>query len=191
MSFTAVHQATPRLHRSELAVPGSESALFDKAARSAADVVFLDLEDAVAPDDKVEARRNVIAALIWNWGDARPVAQHSHRTGFLMQGASAVEAAHVNAGNGWRLLLDPAFAPIARTIGNLFDLAADGGGGSVDGDETVQVMLLGVPLGAWASRLVASRLYQVRQFDPSAIAAVALVMLVVMEIHKALRWAWS
>jgi malyl-CoA/(S)-citramalyl-CoA lyase len=63
MSFTPVLQATPRLHRSELAVPGSESALFDKAARSSADVIFLDLEDAVAPDDKVEARRNVVAAL--------------------------------------------------------------------------------------------------------------------------------
>lgn len=63
MSFTPVVQAAPRLHRSELAVPGSEPALFGKAAHSAADVIFLDLEDAVAPDDKVEARRNVIAAL--------------------------------------------------------------------------------------------------------------------------------
>ena len=63
MSFTPVLQATPRLHRSELAVPGSGPAFFDKAARSAADVIFLDLEDAVAPDDKEQARRNVIAAL--------------------------------------------------------------------------------------------------------------------------------
>ncbi|OGA45624.1 MAG: malyl-CoA lyase, partial [Betaproteobacteria bacterium RIFCSPLOWO2_12_FULL_62_58] len=38
-------------------------ALFEKAAQSAADVIFLDLEDAVAPDDKEQARRNVIAAL--------------------------------------------------------------------------------------------------------------------------------
>ncbi len=63
MSFTTVEQATPRLHRSELAVPGSMPALFEKAAKSAADVVFLDLEDAVAPDGKEQARRNVIAAL--------------------------------------------------------------------------------------------------------------------------------
>ena len=62
MSFTTIEQATPRLHRSELAVPGSMTALFEKAAASAADVVFLDLEDAVAPDDKDQARRNVIAA---------------------------------------------------------------------------------------------------------------------------------
>lgn len=63
MSFTVIEQATPRLTRSELAVPGSTPALFEKAARSAADVIFLDLEDAVAPDDKDQARRNVIAAL--------------------------------------------------------------------------------------------------------------------------------
>ena len=63
MSFTVVEPCTPRLHRSELAVPGSSPQYFDKAARSAADVVFLDLEDAVAPDHKVRARRNVIEAL--------------------------------------------------------------------------------------------------------------------------------
>ena len=63
MSFTSYPQATPRLHRSELAVPGSNPGLFEKAARSAADVIFLDLEDAVAPDDKEQARRNIIQAL--------------------------------------------------------------------------------------------------------------------------------
>lgn len=63
MSFTTIEQATPRLHRSELAVPGSNPALFDKAAKSAADVIFLDCEDAVAPDDKERARRNIVQAL--------------------------------------------------------------------------------------------------------------------------------
>jgi citrate lyase subunit beta/citryl-CoA lyase len=52
-----------RLHRSELAVPGSNMGFIDKAAESAADVVFLDLEDAVAPPEKDQARKNVIAAL--------------------------------------------------------------------------------------------------------------------------------
>lgn len=51
------------MQRSELAVPGSNPQMFDKAAASDADFVFLDLEDAVAPGDKVEARRNVIEAL--------------------------------------------------------------------------------------------------------------------------------
>jgi len=63
MSFTTIEQATPRLHRSELAVPGSNPGLFEKAASSKADIVFLDVEDAVAPDDKEQARRNIIQAL--------------------------------------------------------------------------------------------------------------------------------
>jgi len=63
VSFTIIEQATPRLHRSELAVPGSNPGLFEKAARSAVDIIFLDLEDAVAPDDKERARSNIIQAL--------------------------------------------------------------------------------------------------------------------------------
>ena len=63
MSFKIVDQAPARLNRSELAVPGSQPQLFEKAAKSAADVVFLDLEDAVAPDDKAQARKNIVQAL--------------------------------------------------------------------------------------------------------------------------------
>ena len=63
MSFTSIDQARPRLHRSELAVPGTDPALFKKAAQSAADVIFLDCEDAVAPDDKDRARRNIVHGL--------------------------------------------------------------------------------------------------------------------------------
>ncbi|HYC43872.1 MAG TPA: CoA ester lyase [Burkholderiales bacterium] len=69
MSFTQTPPARARLTRSELVVPGATPALFEKAARSAADAVFLDLEDAVAPDDKVSARASVIAALNQvDWG---------------------------------------------------------------------------------------------------------------------------
>ncbi|MEO7726962.1 MAG: CoA ester lyase [Burkholderiales bacterium] len=63
MSLTSFEPATPRLHRSELAVPASSPKMIDKASRSSADVVFLDLEDSVAPDDKPRARKNIIAAL--------------------------------------------------------------------------------------------------------------------------------
>ena len=41
-----------RLHRSELAVPGSNVRMLEKAPDLGADIVMLDLEDAVAPDDK-------------------------------------------------------------------------------------------------------------------------------------------
>ena len=63
MSFTLVEQARPRLHRSELAVPGTQDGIFEKAARGDADIIFLDCEDAVAPDDKERARKNIVAGL--------------------------------------------------------------------------------------------------------------------------------
>jgi len=63
MSFHTTRQAPARLNRSELAVPGSQPQMFEKAAQSSADVVFLDLEDAVAPGDKNQARKNIIEAL--------------------------------------------------------------------------------------------------------------------------------
>ena len=63
MSHTQATPAPSRLQRSELAVPGSNPALFEKALNSAVDYVFLDLEDAVVPDDKEQARINVIQAL--------------------------------------------------------------------------------------------------------------------------------
>ena len=48
--------ASVRLHRTELAVPGSNVRMLEKAPALGADVVMLDLEDAVAPDDKPQAR---------------------------------------------------------------------------------------------------------------------------------------
>ncbi len=63
MSFFPVDQAPARLNRSELAVPGSQPQMFEKAADSDVDVIFLDLEDAVAPDEKEQARKNIIKAL--------------------------------------------------------------------------------------------------------------------------------
>ena len=63
MSHTQYAPARQRLQRSELAVPGSNPAMFEKAANSNADYVFLDLEDAVSPGDKLQARKNIIEAL--------------------------------------------------------------------------------------------------------------------------------
>ena len=63
MSF-AVQPAPPaRPNRCQLFGPGSRPQLFEKMAASAADVLNLDLEDAVAPDDKVQARANIVEAL--------------------------------------------------------------------------------------------------------------------------------
>ena len=63
MSHTRYDLRRQRLQRSELAVPGSNQKMIDRAADSEADYVFLDIEDAVAPADKEQARANIIKAL--------------------------------------------------------------------------------------------------------------------------------
>ena len=63
MSHQYYKPANSRLQRSELAVPGSSPKMFEKALNSNADYIFLDLEDAVSPNDKISARHNVIKAL--------------------------------------------------------------------------------------------------------------------------------
>jgi malyl-CoA/(S)-citramalyl-CoA lyase len=63
MSHTRYDQIKVRLQRSELAVPGSNTGMFEKAAGTDVDFIFLDLEDAVAPGDKPKARENIIQAL--------------------------------------------------------------------------------------------------------------------------------
>ncbi|QZA06033.1 CoA ester lyase [Mycolicibacter heraklionensis] len=57
------------LRRSELAVPAANDHMFARAAAAQADLVFLDLEDATAPAEKVGARAKVITALNeLDWG---------------------------------------------------------------------------------------------------------------------------
>ena len=63
MSHKFYKPARSRLQRSELAVPGSSPKMFEKALNSEADYIFLDLEDAVSPNDKITARANVIKTL--------------------------------------------------------------------------------------------------------------------------------
>jgi len=62
MSFRLQPAPLARPNRCQLFGPGSRTALFEKMAASAADVINLDLEDSVAPTDKDAARENIIAA---------------------------------------------------------------------------------------------------------------------------------
>lgn len=58
-----------RPRRVQLSVPGSSEKMLEKAAGSMADHVFCDLEDAVAPSAKVEARDKIAYALNnFDWG---------------------------------------------------------------------------------------------------------------------------
>lgn len=103
MTSIRIPQRRFRLHRSELAVPASSEHFFEKAARSNVDVVFLDLEDSVAPAQKDAARKMAIAALRdidwgnktvavrvngldtqWGWRDIVEVAQSSPRLDLIL-----------------------------------------------------------------------------------------------------------
>lgn len=58
-----------RLRRSELSTPASNERMIEKGAASNADLVFLDLEDSVAPNEKVGARAKAIKGLTTlDWG---------------------------------------------------------------------------------------------------------------------------
>ena len=58
-----------RLRRSELSTPGSSEKMMARAASLPADLVFLDLEDSVAPTEKAGSRRLVVEALRGlDWG---------------------------------------------------------------------------------------------------------------------------
>lgn len=63
MSFRLQPLPPARLNRCQLFGPGSRASLFEKMAQSDADVINIDLEDSVAPDDKEKARKDTIQAI--------------------------------------------------------------------------------------------------------------------------------
>ena len=79
----------------------------------------------------LEAGANVIAAVVWNFGEHRPVAQFSHRTGFLLQ-ANAEAPAAVSTGEQWRVTENEAYAPIPRDSFNVEGYLVVGPGERID-----------------------------------------------------------
>ena len=55
---------------------------------------------------------NVLAAVVWNSGEHRPMEQTTHRTAFLLQGNTEAEAA-ANTDMTWRVLQNEGYAPVA------------------------------------------------------------------------------
>jgi hypothetical protein len=73
--------------------------------------------------------RNVLAALVWNWGRQRPVAQFSRRTALLVQGDSERETV-VNSGPEWKVWHNQGYAPVPVDLRTYY---ASPPGESVDG----------------------------------------------------------
>jgi len=63
MSFLQIKQAPTRLNRSQLFVLANRPETFETAAACEADAVMFEIEDAVPPDEKPQARKNIVEAL--------------------------------------------------------------------------------------------------------------------------------
>lgn len=76
---------------------------------------------------------NVLAAVVWNFGDHRPLAQMSHETAFLLQGVST-EAGIWNTGASWKVLVNQSISPIPASEFQLHTYLVVGPGEAVDGE---------------------------------------------------------
>ena len=135
MSHTAYPPARQRLQRSELAVPGSNPGMFDKAANSDVDYVFLDLEDAVAPAASAQdaQRESTIVEYAADGSISRPqlttvfgmelgtIVTLKH----LVQTGGATLVYHIAKMDGPTVTLvgtDENFSQATTTVGELVDL---------------------------------------------------------------------
>ncbi|HEY5855360.1 MAG TPA: CoA ester lyase [Aldersonia sp.] len=106
-----------RPRRSVLAVPGSNPKMIEKAKGLPADAVFLDLEDAVAPLAKQEARANVVAGLnSAGWGEQLRVVRVNDWT------TASTYADVIAVVQGAGAHLDAILLPKVRTAGEVIAL---------------------------------------------------------------------
>lgn len=76
----------------------------------------------------LKAGNNIIAALVWNEGNLKPVSQFSYRTGFIVQGAN--EASQVlNTNTSWKCIQDMSYTPIRQSVRGYY---AAGAGDKID-----------------------------------------------------------
>ena len=80
----------------------------------------------------LRAGKNVLAAVVWNYGELAPESQVTWRTGFLLQGDTKAEQA-VNTNDTWKAARNPAYAPIPFTSAQLRGYYVVGPGERVDG----------------------------------------------------------
>jgi hypothetical protein len=80
----------------------------------------------------LRAGENVLAALVWNAGDGKPLAQMSWQTGFLMQGNGPAEAA-AHTDESWKVIHNQAYAPLPPDRAALQTYLVSGDGDRVEG----------------------------------------------------------
>lgn len=83
----------------------------------------------------LQSGTNLITAVVWNWGQYKPAAQFTNRSGFLLQGNSAYEAALVNSDESWKVLHNQAYEPIPVVRGTVNGYYAAQPGEAVHGSQ--------------------------------------------------------
>ncbi len=81
----------------------------------------------------LESGTNVIASVVWNFAEHRPVAQHSVETSFILQAGTGAPSA-VNTDDRWRVTQNAAYAPIPRGDMDVDGYLVVGPGENVSGD---------------------------------------------------------
>src|SRR5205085_5071679 len=76
--------------------------------------------------------RNVLAAVVWNFGQWAPEAQITNQTGFLLQGDTPTERI-VDTGASWRCIRDEAYQPIPISYADVHGYFVAGPGEQIDG----------------------------------------------------------
>lgn len=82
----------------------------------------------------LKAGDNLIAAMVWNEGDLKPVFQFSKRTAFLLQGTS-YDTKTLNSNASWKCIEDKSYTPIPQRVQGYY---AAGAGDKVDMNFKVQ-----------------------------------------------------
>ncbi len=84
----------------------------------------------IAP--QLRTGKNLIAAVVWNFGEYMPFAQTSLRTAFILQGDGPAESG-VNTGPGWKVALDESYKPFEDYRNYVNQFIVVGPGERVDG----------------------------------------------------------
>jgi hypothetical protein len=84
--------------------------------------------------EHLQAGENTVAAVVWNFGEDMPVAQHSYYTGFILQGNTVAEHV-VNSGTeGWKVTQNEAYQPLTQGDFRVRGYYAVGATDHVDGN---------------------------------------------------------
>ncbi len=81
----------------------------------------------------LQSGQNCLAAVVWNFGEHAPVAQHTYLTGFLLQGNTAQEHRVNTHPETWKVLKNESYAPLTQADFTVFGYYAVGATDQVDG----------------------------------------------------------